>query len=118
MNSAAKTAQLEVVWVNEDLRSPAKPGQSLLEIAEALGIEIDHACGGVCACSTCHVHVLEGGDLLEEAEEDEEDRLDEARDLQLNSRLACQARILEGSEGEIVLRIPEWNVNLAKEPPH
>ena len=115
---AHETAQLEIVWVDEDLKVTGKPGQTLLEIAEEHGVELDHACGGVCACSTCHVHVLEGAELLSEAEEDEEDRLDEARDLSLSSRLACQARILEGKAGGIVLRIPDWNVNLAQEPQH
>jgi 2Fe-2S ferredoxin len=51
------------------------------------------ACGGVCACSTCHVYVLKGRELLSEAEEDEEDILDKAFDVRPQSRLGCQAKI-------------------------
>ncbi|MEZ5988470.1 MAG: 2Fe-2S iron-sulfur cluster-binding protein [Planctomycetota bacterium] len=96
--------------------TPAAPGDSLLDVALRHGISLDHACGGVCACSTCHVKVEEGMDLLSEAEEDEEDQLDEARDLSIRSRLGCQARILPGAEGRIRVVIPSWSVNLASEP--
>jgi 2Fe-2S ferredoxin len=91
-------------------------GQSFLEIAEANEIDLDHACGGVCACSTCHVKVLAGADALNEASEDEEDQLDEARDVDLSSRLGCQARIVRPPEGGVIeVEIPAWNVNLVKE---
>ena len=89
-----------------------KPG-SILDIADGAGIEIDHACGGVCACSTCHVIVREGFDSIPEATEDEEDMLDEAPGLELNSRLACQA-VPDGST-DVVVEIPSWNRNHAKE---
>jgi 2Fe-2S ferredoxin len=88
------------------------PG-SLLRIAAAHGIEIDHACGGVCACSTCHVIVREGGESIPPPEEDEEDQLDNARGLALNSRLACQA-VPDGSR-DLVVEVPQWNRNLAQE---
>jgi 2Fe-2S ferredoxin len=94
----------------------AKLGQSFLEIAEANGIDLDHACGGVCACSTCHVKVLAGADALSKASEDEEDQLDEARDVDLHSRLGCQARIVQPPRGGVIeVEIPVWNVNLVKE---
>lgn len=89
-----------------------KPG-SILDIADGSGIEIDHACGGVCACSTCHVIVREGFDTIPEATEDEEDMLDEAPGLELTSRLACQA-VPDGS-ADIVVEIPAWNRNHAQE---
>ncbi|HMQ20930.1 MAG TPA: 2Fe-2S iron-sulfur cluster-binding protein [Planctomycetota bacterium] len=95
-----------------------KPGQNLLEIALYNDIEVDHACGGVCACSTCHIKVESGAAALSEAQEDEEDQLDDARDLSLESRLACQARIVQGASGTIVVAIPAWNVNAAKEGQH
>lgn len=91
-----------------------EPG-SLLRIALANGVDIDHACGGVCACSTCHVIVREGGDSIPPAEEDEEDQLDNARGLTLQSRLACQA-VPDGSR-DLVVEVPQWNRNLAQEPP-
>lgn len=86
---------------------------SILDIADGNDIEIDHACGGVCACSTCHVIVREGGDSMNESTDDEEDMLDEAPGLELGSRLACQA-VPDGSE-DVVVEIPGWNRNHAKE---
>ncbi len=88
------------------------PG-SLLQIAAEAGVEIDHACGGVCACSTCHVIVREGESSLPEAAEAEEDMLDNAPGLTLHSRLACQA-VPDGS-CDLVVEIPGWNRNLVKE---
>ena len=109
---------VEIRWTDEERVVTGEPGESLLDIALAHNIDVDHACGGVCACSTCHVKVMEGAELLEEASEDEEDQLDEARDVDLNSRLACQCVIRPGATGKIVVTIPEWNVNLAREEHH
>lgn len=91
-------------------------GESLLEVALDAGINIEHSCGGVCACSTCHVYVEKGMELLSEATEAEEDRVEEAPALQRNSRLSCQCEILKA--GEIVVRVPAWNRNAIKEVPH
>jgi len=71
-------------------------GTSLLEAAEQCGATVGHACGGVCACSTCHVWVKRGLDSLSEQEDAEADRLDQAFDVRANSRLSCQS--LVGSE--------------------
>jgi ferredoxin, 2Fe-2S len=86
---------------------------SVLDIAYGAGIEIDHACGGVCACATCHVHVKEGLESCSEATDDEEDQLDSARELTLESRLSCQC-VPDGTR-DLVVVIPAWNKNLAKE---
>jgi ferredoxin, 2Fe-2S len=91
-------------------------GESLLELAMEHGINIEHACGGVCACSTCHVYVEKGMENLSEATEAEEDRVEEAPGLQRNSRLSCQCIIQK--EGPIVVRVPSWNRNAVKEVPH
>ncbi len=91
-------------------------GQNLLDIALEAGINIEHACGGVCACSTCHVYVEEGMDAVTEASEAEEDRVEEAPGLQLNSRLACQCEIQANKP--IQVRVPSWNRNAVKEVPH
>ena len=90
--------------------------ESLLELALENGINIEHACGGVCACSTCHVYVEEGMDEISESDEDEEDRVEEAPGLQMNSRLSCQCKIQ--GKGPIVVRVPAWNRNAVKEVPH
>ena len=89
------------------------PG-SILEIALGHGVELDHACGGVCACSTCHVIVRQGLDACSEPTDEEEDQLDEAYGLTPQSRLACQC-VPNGTK-PIVVEIPPWNRNLAREP--
>jgi 2Fe-2S ferredoxin len=86
---------------------------SVLDIALGNAIEIDHSCGGVCACATCHVHVREGLESCSEATDDEQDQLDTARELTLESRLSCQC-VPDGTQDLIVV-IPRWNKNLAKE---
>ena len=88
------------------------PG-SILEIALGNGVDIDHACGGVCACSTCHVIVRKGFESIPEATEDEEDQLDNAPGLTPQSRLSCQS-VPDGSM-DLVVEIPTWNRNLVKE---
>ncbi len=88
------------------------PG-SLLDIALAHGVEIDHACGGVCACSTCHVLVRKGLESCNEASEAEEDQLDNAPGLETVSRLSCQC-VPNGSR-DLVVEVPDWNRNLVRE---
>ncbi|HEX9119930.1 MAG TPA: 2Fe-2S iron-sulfur cluster-binding protein [Terriglobales bacterium] len=87
--------------------------ESLLDVALNHHVFLDHACGGNCACTTCHVQVIKGADLLSEMDDDEADRLDMAADLQLNSRLGCQCVITK--PGEIVVNVPEWNRNYVSE---
>jgi 2Fe-2S ferredoxin len=87
--------------------------KSLLDVALNYDIDLDHACGGACACTTCHLVVKEGEQLLSEMEDDEADKLDSAADLTLHSRLGCQATIVK--PGEIVVEIPAWNRNYARE---
>ena len=89
-----------------------KPG-SILDVALNHDIPLEHACGGNCACTTCHVHVVRGAELLSEMDEDEADRLDMAADLQLNSRLGCQCVIVR--PGEVVVEIPGWSRNYVSE---
>lgn len=98
----------------------AAEGEHLLEVALRAGVNIEHACGGVCACSTCHVYIEGGADALREATEMEEDRVEEAPGLQINSRLSCQCDIVRApADGEpIVMRVPAWNRNAVKEVPH
>lgn len=94
----------------------AKIGDTILDIALENHINVEHSCGGVCACSTCHVYVENGMGNISEAEEDEEDRVEEAPGLQINSRLSCQCKILK--PGDITVRVPAWNRNAVKEVPH
>ncbi len=75
----------------QEVEVPA--GTSILEAARRCGAMVGSACGGVCACSTCHVYVKEGLSLLAAAEEREEDILDKAFDVRGNSRLSCQVKL-------------------------
>ncbi|MGA3131574.1 MAG: 2Fe-2S iron-sulfur cluster-binding protein [Terracidiphilus sp.] len=86
---------------------------SFLDVAENFGIVLDHACGGSCACTTCHLWVKEGAAGLSDADDDELDRLDMAADRQLNSRLGCQTVITH--PGDYVVEIPSWNRNYVSE---
>jgi len=103
------------VEVRPDELPYARDGQkgSILEIALGHGVAIDHACGGVCACSTCHVVVKEGLESCPEATDEELDQLDNAPGLTPRSRLACQT-VPDGSR-DLVVEIPAWNRNLVKE---
>jgi 2Fe-2S ferredoxin len=87
--------------------------KSLLDVAMNFDIDLDHACGGACACTTCHVVVKQGEQLLSELEDREADKLDSAPGLSLHSRLGCQAIVVK--PGEIVVEIPAWNRNFARE---
>lgn len=84
---------------------------SLLDIALNFGLHLEHACGGNCACTTCHVVVKEGEHNLSPMQEDEADRLDMAADLTLHSRLGCQCVV----KGDVVVEIPAWNRNYISE---
>lgn len=86
---------------------------SILDIALASGIDIDHACGGVCACSTCHIIVKEGLESCNSSTDDEEDQLEKAPGLTPQSRLACQC-VPNGTKN-LVVQIPQWNRNLVRE---
>jgi ferredoxin, 2Fe-2S len=89
------------------------PG-SILDIAlELAHIDLDHSCGGVCACSTCHVIVREGLESCNEPTEDELDQLEEARGLTTESRLGCQC--VPNGTTDVVVEIPGWNRNLVQE---
>ncbi|MDR0209124.1 MAG: ISC system 2Fe-2S type ferredoxin [Pseudomonas putida] len=92
-----------------------EPGANILELAHEHHIEMESACGGVCACTTCHCIVREGFDSLEEADELEEDMLDKAWGLEAQSRLACQ--VIVGEE-DLTIEIPKYSLNHAAEAPH
>jgi len=78
-------------------------GTSLLEAATRAHFPEGSACGGVCACSTCHLYVTAGADLLSAQEDEEADILDKAFDVRATSRLGCQSRIVR--EGVIDVEI-------------
>lgn len=84
-----------------------EPGQTLLEIALKNNIELHHNCGGVCACTTCHLYVTEGMDFIDEITDREEDFIDRAVNPRLNSRLGCQSLLLDDDSGTVKVTIPD-----------
>jgi ferredoxin len=92
-----------VRFADQAIETEVAVGESILQAARKAHAPEGDACGGVCACSTCHVYVEQGAELLSPAEENEEDILDKAFDVRINSRLGCQAKVLR--EGTIVVRI-------------
>ncbi len=96
-----------------DVEAPL--GLSLLEIARLHDIDIEGACDGSLACSTCHVIVdPDWYDDLEETTEEEEDMLDLAFDLTHTSRLGCQIRMTEKLDG-LVVKLPNTTRNILLE---
>lgn len=93
----------------------AKEGDNLLNLMLDKHIEVEHACEKSCACTTCHLLIREGFDSLNEASDLEEDMLDKAWGLEMDSRLGCQCVV--GDE-DLVVEIPKYTLNLAKEADH
>ena len=90
----------------------AEPGKSLLVTAQQNDIDIEGACEGVMACSTCHLIVSEDWfKKLPDASEEEEDMLDLAYGLTKTSRLGCQITVTEDLEG-LVLKVPDETRNM------
>lgn len=82
---------------------------SILEVALKNGIHLHHNCGGVCACSTCHIYLESGAEFVEELSDKEEDFIDRARNPKLTSRLSCQCVMLDG-EGSIKVTVPDQSL--------
>jgi ferredoxin, 2Fe-2S len=85
--------------------------ESFLDVAMNHGIPLEHACGGSCACTTCHLIIRQGEKNLSEMEDNEADRLDTAWDLRTNSRLGCQAVI----KGDVTAEFPLYTRNYVQE---
>ena len=90
-----------------------QPG-SILDVLLGRDIHLEPACGGNCACTTCHVIVKQGFNKLSEASEQEEDLLDKAPGLTPTSRLGCQA-VLDDPNAELVILIPRYTINQISE---
>ena len=80
----------------------AKSGESILDVALNYDVPLQHACGGFCACTTCHVQVKLGAENLSPLEDEESERLDYvAEGVTLSSRLGCQAKV----QGDVTVEI-------------
>lgn len=87
----------KITFIGPDGRQTveAEPGATLLEVAEDNHIKMGSACGGVCACSSCHTYVRSGLETLPEMSDAEADRLDMGFDVRTYSRLGCQVKVGE-----------------------
>lgn len=92
---------LETKVVEQDAK-----GLSILEVTEDHHIHLNHNCGEVCACSTCHIYVEKGNEHLQEISDREEDFIDRAIDPRIESRLGCQCVVLE-EDAEFEVIIPD-----------
>lgn len=90
----------------------ALPGTSLCQLLLDQGIDIEHACGMVAACTTCHVIVRDGFARLPASSEKEDDMLDKAWGLTATSRLSCQ---LASIETDLTVELPKYTLNHARE---
>ncbi len=101
-----------IIFQFEDTKIPTKTvtgdftDTSILEVTEEADVHLNHNCGGVCACSTCHIYVEKGENFLEEISDKEEDFIDRATNPRLESRLACQCIILE-DDAVVTVTIPD-----------
>ncbi|MCJ1310699.1 hypothetical protein MMC25_004365 [Agyrium rufum] len=90
-------------------------GDNLLDIAQSFDLDMEGACGGSCACSTCHV-IVESQDMYDrmpEPDDDENDMLDLAFGLTETSRLGCQVKMSKELDG-LTVRLPSMTRNLQK----
>ena len=86
----------------------ADAGSTIMEIIRDAGLDIEAACGGCCACATCHVYVT--NDKIEKLiakDDDEESMLDQTFDVEKNSRLGCQIEYTDEMDGMEITLAPE-----------
>jgi 2Fe-2S ferredoxin len=100
------TFKFEQKGLNPVIIENVMPGNSILEVALLNDIELHHNCGGVCACSTCHLYIEKGEEFVEELSDKEEDFIDRAVNPRLNSRLGCQC-VLNENSGNLVVTLPD-----------
>ncbi|OQE19533.1 hypothetical protein PENSTE_c015G01908 [Penicillium steckii] len=108
--------EINVTFIDKDgseVKLQVAEGDNLLDIAQANDLEMEGACGGSCACSTCHVIIDEPDmfDKMEEPSDDENDMLDLAFGLTETSRLGCQVLMNKDLDG-LVVRLPTMTRNL------
>jgi len=108
--------ELSITFIDKEFRRhtfQVSKGDNLLDIAQANDLEMEGACGGSCACSTCHVIVTDDNmyDRIPEASDDEDDMLDLAFGLTETSRLGCQVNMTKELDG-LVVQLPHMSRNM------
>jgi 2Fe-2S ferredoxin len=106
----------KVRFLKENIEIEVPEGSSILDAARKSGAPQGDRCGGVCACSTCHVYVTKGFDTLSEIEDEEFDILDKAFDVRMESRLGCQAKL--HGDVEVVISDESFSAFLDEHPDH
>lgn len=106
----------KVRFLKENIEIEVPDGSSILDAARKSGAPQGDRCGGVCACSTCHVYVTKGFDTLSEIEDEEFDILDKAFDVRMESRLGCQAKL--HGDVEVVISDESFAAFLDEHPDH
>lgn len=91
-----------ITFEPQGIQVQIEDGETILRAALDNEVDLEHACGGFCACTTCHVIIKSGDDEISEMEEDEEDKLDTCEGVTLHSRLGCQSKV----HGDLVIQIP------------
>ena len=97
----------KIIFRFEDKEIPTQEvqgtvGDFIIDLAEDNGMHINNNCGQVCACSTCHVYVESGEDLLQEISDREEDFIDRAISPRIESRLSCQCQIIADAADAVI----------------
>ncbi|MCA9601074.1 MAG: 2Fe-2S iron-sulfur cluster-binding protein [Polyangiales bacterium] len=105
-----------VRFKNVNLEVEVPVGSTILEAAKKVHAPEGDRCGGVCACSTCHVYVDKGGDGLSEQEDEELDILEKAFHPRPSSRLGCQARIEKEGDYEVSISEESFRAFLDEHP--
>jgi 2Fe-2S ferredoxin len=108
--SGEPTQQVEFDPRRAPFQHDGRPA-SLLDVMLGHGLSLEHACGGSCACTTCHVVVKRGAQALTPSEEEEDDLLDRAVGLTPTSRLGCQA-VVTDPDAEIEIVVPRYTINI------
>ena len=106
----------KVRFLKEKIEVEVPEGSSILEASRKAGAPEGDRCGGVCACSTCHVYVVKGFDRTSEIEDEEADILDKAFDVRMESRLGCQAKI--HGDLEVIISDESFEAFLDEHPEH
>lgn len=96
---------LENSEAGEVIIKKVKAGQTILEVALNNKVNIDHDCGGICSCSTCHIYITKGNHHIEMKSRKEHHYIERLKNRKENSRLGCQCLLLKAM-GHIEVLIP------------
>lgn len=107
-----------VRFLKQGVEAVVPVGSTILQAAQSIDAPEGSACGGVCGCSTCHIYVVKGANLLSEMEDEENDILDKAFDVRSSSRLGCQAKIEKDGEVEVEITRESLEAYAAEHPEH